>query len=124
MLREIVRNKDTVRCYLPHSRVVKVDRRAERGFPALLPERIHALARHYDISLGETRRIAGFDCQAVLLQPKDNLRYGYRLYADVGSGMLMRADTVDTTGATSSSSCSRSSASATSRATWCGRGTR
>jgi sigma-E factor negative regulatory protein RseB len=96
--REIVRNKDTVRCYLPHSRVVKVDRRAERGFPALLPERIHALARHYDISLGETRRIAGFDCQAVVLQPRDNLRYGYRLYADVGSGMLMRADTVDTTG--------------------------
>ena len=35
--REIVRNKDTVRCYLPHSRVVKVDRRAERGFPRCCP---------------------------------------------------------------------------------------
>ena len=30
--REIVRTKDTVRCYLPDSRVVKVDRRTERGF--------------------------------------------------------------------------------------------
>ena len=49
--REIVRTKDTVRCYLPDSRVVKVDRRTERGFPALLPERITALARHYDLSL-------------------------------------------------------------------------
>lgn len=96
--REIVRTKDTVRCYLPDSRVVKVDRRVERGFPALVPERISALARHYDISLGETRRIAGFDCQAVLLQPKDELRYGYRLYADVNSGMLMRAVTVDAAG--------------------------
>jgi sigma-E factor negative regulatory protein RseB len=96
--REIVRTKDTVRCYLPDSRVVKVDRRTERGFPALVPERIHALARHYDISLGETRRIAGFDCQAVVLQPKDNLRYGYRLYADVNSGMLMRSVTVDAAG--------------------------
>ena len=96
--REIVRTKDTVRCYLPDSRVVKVDRRAERAFPALVPERIHALARHYDISLGETRRIAGFDCQEVMLQPKDNLRYGYRLYADVNSGMLMRAVTVDAAG--------------------------
>jgi sigma-E factor negative regulatory protein RseB len=96
--REIVRTKDEVRCYLPNSRVVKVDRRVERGFPALLPQQIHALARHYDISLGETRRIAGFDCQAVVLQPKDNLRYGYRLYADVNSGMLMRADTVDAAG--------------------------
>jgi sigma-E factor negative regulatory protein RseB len=96
--REIVRTKDAVRCYLPDSRVVKVDRRTERTFPALVPERITALAGHYDISLGETRRIAGFDCQEVVLQPKDNLRYGYRLYADAGSGMLMKAVTVDAKG--------------------------
>lgn len=98
--REIVRTRDTVRCYLPEARVVKVDRRTERGFPALVPERIGALARHYDISLGETRRIAGFDCQAVVLSPKDDLRYGYKLYADVNSGMLMRAVTVDAAGHT------------------------
>jgi sigma-E factor negative regulatory protein RseB len=100
--REIVRTKDTVRCYLPDSRVMKVerrmDRRGEREFPALVPERIMALARHYDIALGETRRIAGYDCQAVTLTPKDDLRYGYRLYADVNSGMLLRAATVDAQG--------------------------
>ena len=98
MPREIVRTKDTVRCYLPGLRLVKVDRRTERDFPALLPERITALARHYDISLGETRRIANFDCQAVVLTPRDNLRYGYRLYADINSGMLLRAVTVDAAG--------------------------
>ncbi len=96
--REIVRNKDAVRCYLPDSRVVKVDRRTERAFPALVPERISALAAHYDISLGHTRRIAGFDCQEVMLRPKDNLRYGHRLYADVNSGMLISAVTVDAAG--------------------------
>ena len=96
--REIVRTKDTVRCYLPGARLVKVDRRTERGFPALLPERIAAVARNYDISLGETRRIAGYDCQAVVLTPKDNLRYGYRLYADSASGMLLRAVTFDSGG--------------------------
>jgi sigma-E factor negative regulatory protein RseB len=96
--REIVRTKDTVRCYLPEARLVKVDRRTERGFPALLPERISAVARNYDISLGETRRIAGYDCQAVVLTPKDNLRYGYRLYADTASGMLLRAVTLDANG--------------------------
>ena len=72
--REIVRTRDTVRCYLPDSRVVKVDRRVDRDFPGLLPEQINTLARHYDISLGETQRIAGLDCQTVVLQPKDNLR--------------------------------------------------
>jgi sigma-E factor negative regulatory protein RseB len=97
-----VRTKDTVRCYLPDSRVMKVERRldprTEREFPALIPERIMALARHYDISLGGTQRIAGYDCQTVALTPKDNLRYGYRLYADVNSGMLLRAATVDAEG--------------------------
>jgi sigma-E factor negative regulatory protein RseB len=96
--REIVRTRDTVRCYLPDSRVVKVDRRTERGFPALVPERIMALAKHYELSLGETRRIAGYDCQAVVLRPKDNLRYGYKLYADVNSGMLLLAATLDPDG--------------------------
>jgi sigma-E factor negative regulatory protein RseB len=97
--REIVRTRDTVRCYLPDSRVVKVDRRsAERGFPGLLPERVSALGRHYDITMGESRRIAGFDCTAVVLKAKDNLRYGYRLYADKASGMLLRAVTFDDAG--------------------------
>jgi sigma-E factor negative regulatory protein RseB len=97
--REIVRTRDTVRCYLPDSRVVKVDRRtSERGFPGLLPEKVTALARHYDISLGESRRVAGFDCAAVVLKAKDNLRYGYRLYADKASGMLLRAVTFDDAG--------------------------
>jgi len=97
--REIIRTRDTVRCYLPGSRVVKVDRRAgERGFPALLPERITALARHYDISLGETRRVAGLDCQELALTPRDDLRYGYALCADVRSGMLLKAVTLDSRG--------------------------
>ncbi len=101
MPREIVRTRDTVRCYLPNTRVVKVENRAaDRTFPALLPEKVGELARHYDISLGESRRIAGFDCQAILLKPKDNLRYGYRLYADASSGMLLKAMTVDAGGDT------------------------
>jgi sigma-E factor negative regulatory protein RseB len=99
MPREIVRDKEQVTCYLPRSHVVKIQNRAfERTFPALLPEQVGALAKHYDISMGETDRIAGFDCQAILLTPKDNLRYGYRFYADAGSGMLLKAVTVDSGG--------------------------
>ncbi len=97
--REIVRTRDTVKCYLPQARVVKVDRRAGgREFPAMLPQSTAALARHYDISLGESRRVSGFDCQALVLAPKDDLRYGYRLYADKASGMLLKAETIDAAG--------------------------
>jgi sigma-E factor negative regulatory protein RseB len=99
MPRELVRSKDTVRCYLPESKVVKVERRTpDRTFPGLLPERINALGKHYDISLGDVRRIGGFECQAVKLTPKDNLRYGYHLYADRATGMLVGAVTVDSDG--------------------------
>lgn len=97
--REIVRTRGEVRCYLPDSKVVKVDRRTpEREFPALLPERVTALARHYDISLGDLHRVAGFECREIVLQPKDTLRYGHRLYADTRTGMLLKAVTLDTAG--------------------------
>ena len=97
--RELVRSKDSVRCYLPEPKVVKVERRTpDRTFPALLPEQISALARHYDISLGAERRIANFRCQVVKLTPKDNLRYGYHLYADRATGMLIGSVTVDSSG--------------------------
>ncbi len=96
MPREIVRTRDTVRCYLPDSKVVKVDRRTpEREFPALLPERVTALARHYEITLGDVHRVAGYECREIVLKPKDNLRYGHRLYADTRTGMLLKAVTFD-----------------------------
>jgi sigma-E factor negative regulatory protein RseB len=103
--REIVRTRDTVRCYLPDAQVVKIERQvdragSERGFPAMLPERITALSRHYDISVGGTERIAGFDCRAVTLKPKDDLRYGHTLYADVKTGMLIKATTTGASGET------------------------
>jgi sigma-E factor negative regulatory protein RseB len=97
--REIVRTRDVVRCYLPDRKVVKVDRRSpEREFPALLPERVTALARHYEISLGDVQRVAGFECQEIVLRPRDELRYGHRLYADLATGMLLKAVTVDAGG--------------------------
>ena len=99
--REIVRTRDTVRCYLPDSQTVKVERRTDpRAFPAMLPEHISELARNYVIARGERVRIAGFDCEAVVLTPKDELRYGYKLWADVKSGMLLKARTFNRKGET------------------------
>jgi sigma-E factor negative regulatory protein RseB len=64
----------------------------------VLPERISELARNYTITRGERLRIAGFDCEAVVLTPKDDLRYGYKLWADAGSGMLLKARTFNRKG--------------------------
>lgn len=90
--REVVRTRDEIRCYLPESQTVKVDRRRDqRNFPALLPAQVSGLTEHYSIAMDETARIAGFDCQAIVLAPRDELRYGYKLWADVQTGMLLKA---------------------------------
>ena len=99
MPREIVRTRDMVRCYIPENQIVKVERRIDqRAFPGMLPEQISDLARNYTITKGEKVRIAGFDCEAVVLTPKDDLRYGYKLWADVNSGMLLKARTFNRKG--------------------------
>ena len=99
--REIVRTRDVVRCYLPENQTVKVERRTDpRAFPAMLPEHVSDLARNYSIARGETMRIAGYECQAVVLTPKDDLRYGYKLWADVNTGMLLKARTFNRKGET------------------------
>jgi sigma-E factor negative regulatory protein RseB len=94
--REILRTNDAVRCYFPKSQTVKVDRRFDhRGFPTLLQGEIGALAQNYTVALGHSERIAGYPCQVVVLTPKDSLRYGYKLWADTNSGMLLKALTFD-----------------------------
>lgn len=99
--REIVRGRDGVRCYLPDSHKVKVDRTGDRrSFPAVLPDQVGVLAQFYDIALEGTARVAGYDCQVVSLRPKDGLRYGYRLWADSRTGMLVKSRTVDDQGRT------------------------
>ncbi|MBI3371694.1 MAG: MucB/RseB C-terminal domain-containing protein [Betaproteobacteria bacterium] len=90
--REVVRFKDEVKCYLPDSQTVKIDKRTGvRSFPALLPAQISSLAESYRITKGGSARIANLDCQVILLTPKDAMRYGYQLWADKATGMLLRA---------------------------------
>jgi sigma-E factor negative regulatory protein RseB len=90
--REVVRFGDEVKCYLPESQTVKIDKHGGvRGFPALLPAQISNLAEYYEIIKRGTARFAEFECQEIVLTPKDALRYGYQLWADKASGMLVKA---------------------------------
>lgn len=91
--REIIRSNEEVKCYIPSTMTLKIDRQIEtRPFPAMRAD-VQAFAAHYTIRKVETERIAGYDCQAIVLEPKDNLRYGHKLWADLATGMLVRAKT-------------------------------
>lgn len=92
--REIVRSGDEVVCYLPASMTVKIDRQVgQRSFPAILPEQLKDLSENYTVRKGDVERVAGYDCQVLILDPKDKMRYGQRLWADVATGMLLKAKT-------------------------------
>jgi sigma-E factor negative regulatory protein RseB len=91
---EIVRKNDEMFCYFPDAKTVRLDRRVTpRFFPAILSPTPAAVAASYDVKLGKTERVLGFDCQWIRLDPKDNLRYGQRLCSEVNSGLVIRAKT-------------------------------
>ncbi len=90
--REVIRNNDEVLCYYPDAKIVRSDKRvARRAFPALLPEQLSSLTEFYEIRKGESERIGGFDSQALVLEPKDAMRYGHKFWADAASGLLLKA---------------------------------
>jgi len=92
-LREVIRNNDEVTCFYPQTRTIKVEKRASRRFPAVVSEQLTAIAANYVIRRGETDRVAGYDCQITVLEPRDNLRYGHTFCIDSATGLPLRART-------------------------------
>jgi len=91
--REIVRNNDNVTCYLPESKTVVIEKRSARQFPALLPEQLSGISDNYTARKAEQERVAGYDCQTIVLEPRDNLRYGHKFCAELSTGLALRART-------------------------------
>ena len=89
--REVVRANDHVTAYLPQARVVLVERRSTRHLPVMLPEKLSDLTGQYDVKKFDLDRVGGFECQWVVVAPKDKLRYGRKFCAEVSSGLPLRA---------------------------------
>ncbi|HEX4944743.1 MAG TPA: MucB/RseB C-terminal domain-containing protein [Usitatibacteraceae bacterium] len=93
--REIVRHDDQMQCFFPDAKTIRIDRRVTaKFFPSLVGGPMEAIAENYKLALGNVERVLGQDCQWILLDPKDALRYAQRLCAEVGSGLLLRAKTL------------------------------
>lgn len=95
--REVIRTDDEVRCYLPDQKSIVIEhRRLDRaGFVAIVPERLADLGENYVIELGRTARVAGRAAQQLIIGARDDYRYGYRLWADRETGLLLKADLTD-----------------------------
>lgn len=97
--REVIRVNDEVRCYLPKEKMIIEDRRgARKTFPSLLPESVGNLGDHYTVRKGAPGRVAGFDTQSVMLEPKDGFRYGHVFWIEAQTGLLLKARMVNERG--------------------------
>lgn len=91
---EIIRRNEEMFCYQPEVKTVRVDRRATgRFFPSLISGNPNAVVENYRVKLGPIERIAGFECQWITLEPKDEMRYAQKLCAETTTGLLLRART-------------------------------
>lgn len=94
--REVIRSNEQVTCYLPDSKLIRIENRASRSvFPSLLPNQISTLAQNYIMRPAEPARIAGLETQAYVLEPRDGMRYGHVFWTDAATGLLLKTRMFD-----------------------------
>jgi sigma-E factor negative regulatory protein RseB len=98
--REFIRlrteSSDEVHCLIPESRRVVIEHRSVDGtFPGLSGASPEEILQRYDLRHGPGERVAGIECTALLLEPRDAMRYGYRLCVDPQTGLLLKSQTVN-----------------------------
>lgn len=93
--RTIFRRNEEVRTFLPQSKTVRLDIREASGLFPQLPEiRGTALSRFYVARPLGQERVAGHMADVVWFQPLDALRFGYRLWIERETGLVMKLQTV------------------------------
>lgn len=96
--REVVLSKNSISPLLPGKSAESSHGTAGKSFPETLSDGIEQLEEFYDFTLLGKQRVAGRLTQRINVKPKDNFRYGYRLWIDDDSGLLLKADMVNERG--------------------------
>jgi len=93
--REIIRHHDQVWCYTSHKMVQVASQERRSRFPSLLPEQLSALGENYLVKEAGLQRVAGYDAQVILFQPKDSLRFTHKIWVHTDTGLLLKAAVLD-----------------------------
>ena len=100
MPRAIFRRDDVVVTFLPRSRTVRTES-AEHGAGApnlFAAGAVGSTADFYTARQVGDGRVAGFDADIVQLTPRDNLRFGYRIWSEKRTGLAIKTQTLDQAG--------------------------
>lgn len=97
--REFIRTGSNLACYLPDKRTVLVETRPSdesllSGFPAINEQ----TASFYDIKEVAQTRLNRRDTHVITVEPKDEYRYGYRVWIDETTAMPLKTQLCDAHG--------------------------
>ncbi|HKT71979.1 MAG TPA: MucB/RseB C-terminal domain-containing protein [Steroidobacteraceae bacterium] len=97
--REFIRSGSDLACYLPDKHTVLVEKRPTEeplfgGFPTLNPDS----ASFYDIAEVARTRLNLRDTRVITVSPRDDFRYGYRLWIDETTAMPLKTQLCDSHG--------------------------
>jgi sigma-E factor negative regulatory protein RseB len=97
--RSIFRHNDQVVTFMPDHKVVRSEKRESLGlFPELLQSTDSRIADFYKVRQEGAERVAGVEADIMVLQPKDNMRFGYRVWTEQKKGLVVKLQTLDTDG--------------------------
>jgi sigma-E factor negative regulatory protein RseB len=97
--RQTFRRDDEVLTFIAENKTVRSERRESLGiFPEVLNPNETAIPEFYGARRIGSDRVAGYEADVVQVAPKDNLRYGYRIWSEKKSGLVVKLQTVDPDG--------------------------
>ncbi len=89
----IARHNDSVLTLWPQSKTAVAEKRETPAGWSTTPQALDPQAlEQYDLKREANARVAGRDAAVLFLEPRDALRYAQRLWADLASGLMLRAD--------------------------------
>jgi sigma-E factor negative regulatory protein RseB len=94
--RRTYRRNDQVVTYLPQTRLAIAENRESLGlFASMLDRADSTIVKLYQLQALGHDRVAGFVTDVVELKPRDNLRFGYRIWTVRSNGLVVKLQTID-----------------------------
>lgn len=94
--RSVYRRNEQVATFFPETSTVRIERRESLGiFTNLVKSDEVAIPDFYAARRLGTDRVAGFEADVVHVAPRDALRFGYRIWSERKSGLVVKLQTID-----------------------------
>ncbi|MEL7451252.1 MAG: MucB/RseB C-terminal domain-containing protein [Pseudomonadota bacterium] len=93
--REIIRDNGRVKCIFENERAVHVGQQSS-PLRASLPDFTGDLDAYYVFAIGGNARVVNRDTKIIAVRPRDEYRYGYRLWLDEATAMPLRFEVLGT----------------------------